>query len=113
MPYDTQTAARVRNHLSHFPELLVEEKKMFGGLAFMVNGKMCVNISGEKLMCRFDPDRTQEISLRCGYEKLVMKGKLYNGYCYVYPEGYEHDEDFKFWIRLCLDFNEKAKSSKK
>jgi TfoX/Sxy family transcriptional regulator of competence genes len=55
MAYSTKLADRVREYLFRLPDLQIEEKKMFGGLAFLVNGKMCVNISGENLMCRFDP----------------------------------------------------------
>lgn len=86
---------------------------MFGGLVFLVNGKMCVNISGENLMCRFDPDRRDELSQRPGYQEMIMRGKVYKGYCYVHPEGYEHDSDFRFWLNLCLEYNDTAKSSKK
>lgn len=53
MAYDTKLANRVREYLILFPELKIDEKKMFGGLAFMINGKMCINVSGENLMCRF------------------------------------------------------------
>ena len=86
MAYSEFLADRVRgsfkeNHTGF------EEKKMFGGLAFMVNGKMCVNVSGENLMCRFDPKLQNEISEKKGYEPMIMKGKEYKGYCYVNPDG--------------------------
>jgi len=113
MAYNPHTASRVRDYLEKFPNILIEEKKMFGGLAFMVNGKMCVNVSGDNLMCRFDPDRREELSHKTGYQKMIMRGREYEGYCYVNPDGYEHDKDFKFWVDLCLDFNDTAKSSKK
>ena len=61
MAYDTQLTNRLPKYLSDVPHLQIEEKKMFGGLAFMINGKMCVNVSGEKLMCRFDPKLQEEI----------------------------------------------------
>ena len=60
MPYDTHLADRIREHLVKFPNLKIEEKKMFRGLSFMVNDKMCVNVSGENLMCRFDPSLQEE-----------------------------------------------------
>ncbi len=112
MAYNPHTASRVREYLSNFPNVLIEEKKMFGGLAFIVNGKMCVNVSGENLMCRFDPSRGEELSHKTGYQKVVMRGREYKGYCYVNPEGYDHEEEFRYWVNLCLAFNEKAKSSK-
>ena len=53
MAYDTKLADRIREYLAEIPNLKIEEKKMFRGLTFMVNGKMCINVSGENLMCRF------------------------------------------------------------
>ena len=113
MAYDIQLADRVREYLVKFPNLEIEEKKMFRGLAFLINGKMCVNISGQNLMCRFDPIQTEKLAERTGFLPMIMKGKVYKGYCYVEPTGIKSKKDFEYWINLCLDFNEKAKSSKK
>lgn len=55
MPYDLSLANNIRTYLATIPKLKIEEKKMFRGLAFMVNGKMCIDVSGDNLMCRFDP----------------------------------------------------------
>jgi hypothetical protein len=113
MAYNMKLADRVREYLVHLPDIHIEEKKMFGGLAFLVNGKMCVNVSGENLMCRFDPILHKEISKRKGFQTMMMKGKAYKGYCYVKPEGIKKENDFKYWINLCLSFNKQAKSSRK
>lgn len=113
MAYDIKLAERVRGYLEAFPELKVEEKKMFRGLSFLVNGKMCVNVSGDNLMCRFDPALQETLSKRTGYLPMIMKERVYNGYCYVEPAGFKAKKDFEYWVNLCLDFNEKAKSSKK
>lgn len=86
---------------------------MFSGLAFMVNDKMCINVSGEKLMCRFDPDLEEEVSEKNGFQPMIMRGRQLNGYCYVDPIGFTTKKDFEYWINLCLDYNKKAKSSKK
>ena len=112
MSYNLKLAERVRLRLSDLLDLKIEEKKMFGGLAFLIEDKMCINVSGENLMCRFDPDLQQEISARPGYQPMVMKGKEYKGYCYVEPIGFMAEKDFEYWIDLCLDFNEKATRSK-
>lgn len=111
MAYNTKLADRVREYLAHLPNLKIEEKKMFGGLAFMVNGKMCVNVSGENLMCRFDPSLKEEISKKKGFQPTIMNGREYKGYCYVNPEGFKQKKDFEYWIKLCLSFNKQAKSS--
>lgn len=112
MAYDTALAARVRAYFLFRPQFPVAEKKMFGGLAFLVNGKMCVNVSGDKLMCRFRPEQNEAIAQRPGFEPMIMRGKELKGYCYVRPEGFDLDRDFDFWLETCLAFNSVALSSK-
>lgn len=113
MPYDDTLADRVREYLSEVSKAKIEEKKMFSGLAFLINGKMCINISGEKLMCRFEPALHDEIAEKTGYEPMIMRGKELSGYCYVNPDGFKTKKEFEYWIKVCLDFNDKAISSKK
>ncbi|MCD6067647.1 MAG: hypothetical protein K0S33_2473 [Bacteroidetes bacterium] len=113
MAYDTQLADRIREYLADLPDLEIEEKKMFRGLAFMVNGKMCVNVSGENLMCRFDPERMEELAGKRGFEPMIMKGRELSGYCYISPEGIKTKKELAWFIDVCLEFNEQAKVSKK
>jgi hypothetical protein len=113
MAYSTALADRIREYLAEIPNITVEEKTMFGGLAFLVNDKMCINIGEDVLMCRFDPERTEEIAERDGFLPVVMRGKEIKGYCYVEEFGFKKKEDFAFWLELCLEFNSRAKSSKK
>ena len=113
MAYDIELAQHVRDYLRHVPGVTVEEKKMFGGLAFLVNGKMCVNATSTGLMRRFDPNTLPEIAKRHGYRPMVMRGKHLPGYCYVAPEGYKNSDDFSYWLEVCLAFNGRAKPSKK
>ena len=113
MPYSTKLAERVRAYLEDITGLKIEEKAMFKGLAFLVNGKMCVNVSGEDLMCRYDPELELEVTERTGFQPMIMKGKQLRGYCYVSEEGYKSKANFEYWLKLCLDFKEKAKASKK
>lgn len=113
MAYNLKVADRVREYLAKFTDKNIEEKNMFAGLAFMVNDKMCINVSGENLLCRFDSKKIEEVSSKMGYQPMVMKGKEYKGYCYVAPEGFQTKQDFEYWLNLCLSFNDEAKSSKK
>lgn len=113
MAYDILLADRIREYLLNFPKLKVEEKEMFKGLAFLINGKMCINVSHDNLMCRFDPALFDEIAEKNGFMPVVMKGKEMKGYCYVEPTGIRSKKDLAFWIDLALSFNEKAKASKK
>jgi hypothetical protein len=113
MAYDTELADRIRTYLLRFPELAIEEKEMFRGLTFMVNDKMCVGVSGENLMCRFDPDLQEGVVEKNGFQPMVMKGKELKGYGYVHPVALKGSKAFAYWVDLCLDYNERAKSSKK
>jgi hypothetical protein len=111
--YSIELADRIRKYLQAIPKIKVEEKKMFSGLAFLVNGKMCVNVSGEDLMCRYDPSLKNEVSMKVGFEPMIMKGREYQGYCYVSKPGYRSNADFEYWLALCLNFNKKAKATKR
>ena len=113
MAYSIKLADRVRTYLENIPDLKVDEKKMFRGLAFLVNGKMCINVSDENLMCRFDPEREHQVAERFGFLPMIMRGKQLHGYCYVSELGYKSKANFEYWLKLCLDFNSKAKVSKK
>lgn len=113
MAYDLQLADRIREYLVLYPALHIEEKQMFSGLAFMVNGKMCINVSGDNLMCRFDPMLQELIAEKTGFQPMIMKGKELAGYCYVMPEGFRLKKDFVYWLDLCLSYNDTAKASKR
>jgi hypothetical protein len=79
----------------------------------MVNGKMCVNVSGEDLMVRIDPKEHEAAIKRKGARTVNMKGRDYKGFVYVSEDGVEAGKDFDHWIALALDFNKRAKSSRK
>lgn len=113
MAYNVQLADRIRNYLVDYSRHSVEEKEMFRGLTFMVNHKMCISVSGENLMCRFDPGIHEAVAEKSGFQPMIMKGKELQGYCYVHPVGFRSGKDFAYWVNLCLDYNERARSSKK
>ncbi|WP_221391944.1 TfoX/Sxy family protein [Dyadobacter sp. NIV53] len=113
MPYDINLADKVRAYLAEIPEIEINEKEMFSVLNFMVNEKTCVCVSGEKLMLRFDPGLQEDLAEINGYETMLMKGKIFRGYCYINPEGFKTIKEFKYLIDLCLAYNKVAKSSNK
>src|SRR5690348_13123846 len=113
MAYSEKLADRIRESLSQFPKIKVEEKKMFRGIVFMVNGKMCVNVSHDDMMCRIDPDLHETVLEKKGCRPMVMKGRVYKGFVYVSEEGMKTKKQFDYWIGLALEFNKKAKASKK
>ena len=89
------------------------DKRMFGGNCFMVDDKMCFGTFKGGLMVRVDPEEFEALIVRPGTEQMVQNGREMKGYLWVAPEGYDLDEDLEFWINKCLEFNPKAKASKK
>ncbi|MFZ5554614.1 MAG: TfoX/Sxy family protein [Bacteroidota bacterium] len=102
---------RVREALQHLDN--VEEKKMFRGTTFMVNGKMCFSSGDDKLMCRIDPTIHDDLLRTKKCETMKMKNKEYRGYLFIHEDNLKAKKEFEFWINLALDFNKKARSSKK
>jgi TfoX/Sxy family transcriptional regulator of competence genes len=111
MAYNEKLADRVREALADIPN--VEEKKMFRGVTFMVNDKMCVSVSGDELMLRLDPEITEQLAEENGTRSMVHGGKYMKGFIYIGEERFRNKKDFDHWIKLALDFNPKAKASKK
>jgi TfoX/Sxy family transcriptional regulator of competence genes len=111
MAYNEQLADRVRLALSGIRK--VEEKKMMGGLTFMVNGKMCVGILKDELMCRIDPELHDAALRRKGCREMDFTGKPMKGFVFVEPPGTKSDKDLAGWVSLSLEFNKNAKPSKK
>ena len=111
MAYDENLANRIRIRLAEIPK--VEEKFMFGGVCFMLKGKMCVGIVKDEMMCRIGPDVYEAALEKNGCREMIFTGKPMKGYIYVSDEGMKSKKDFDYWINLCLEFNSKAKASKK
>ena len=111
MAYNEKLTNRVRSMLAQFPD--TEEKKMFRGITFMVNGKMCITVGDNEIMCRIDPELHEACVAKKGCRPVVMKGREYKGYVYINTEGMKTNKDFAYWIGLALEFNKRAKASKK
>lgn len=111
MAYNKKIADRIREALSHIKD--IEEKKMFRGVTFMVKGKMCISVGDDEMMCRIDPALQEELIKKKGCSIMKMRGREYKGYVLVSEEGMKSKKDFDYWIALALDFNERAKSSKR
>jgi TfoX/Sxy family transcriptional regulator of competence genes len=109
MTYNEILAQKVRDAIAHIPRVV--EKKMFGGIAFMVNGKMCVSAGKDRLMCRIDPAIHEEVLKKKGCRTVIMKGREYKGYVFVSKEGLRTRKDLDYWIGLALGYNKRAKAS--
>ena len=110
--YDIQLADRVREIIVR-THTDIEEKKMFGGLCFMVNGKMCVGVESERMMVRFDPARNDEIMKLNGAGPMDFTKKVMRGFAFVEADALETTKELEFWVGLALEFNTRAKASKK
>lgn len=111
MSYNLKLADRVREALEHLPD--AEEKAMFRGICFMVNGKMCVCISGDEMLCRIGADQMDTVLENNYVRQMIIRNRPGKDFVYVSEEGYHNKKDFDHWIKLSLDFNPLAKASKK
>jgi TfoX/Sxy family transcriptional regulator of competence genes len=91
----------------------VEEKAMFGGLCFMVNDKMCVGVNKGRLMVRFDPAKNEEVMEKEGARPTEFTGRTMKGFAFVDENVLTTKKKLEYWIKLALDFNKHARSSKK
>jgi len=112
MAYNEKLADRVREIISATHKI-TEEKKMFGGLCFMVNDKMCIGVEKERLMVRFDPARSDEVMEEEGCRPMDFTGKVMKGYVFVDADVLDTKNKLAYWVKLALDYNKTAKASKK
>jgi TfoX/Sxy family transcriptional regulator of competence genes len=102
MAYDEGLAERIRDALRGRPN--VGERKMFGGIAFMLDGHMAVGIVGETLMARVGPERYTDALRLPQVRPMDFTGRPMKGYVYVDPPGIESDAALKNWIHACAAF---------
>lgn len=82
------------------------EKKMFGGLSFMVKGHMCCGVVGDELMVRVGPDGYEAALERPHARPMDFTGKPLKGFVYVAAQGFSTQSTLERWIRLALEFVE-------
>ena len=111
MAYDKMLADRIRERLAGLP--VIEEKEMMGGLTFMVNDKMCVGVIKDEMMCRIDPEFHESAIEMRGCRTMDFTKRPMRGYVLIDDSGMRTPKEFDYWINLALEFNDKAKSSKK
>ena len=112
MAYDEKLADRVRELIAA-THRITEEKKMFGGLCFMVNDKMCIGVEQERLMIRLDPARYEEVMEKEGCHPMDFTGKVMKGYVFVDADVLTTKKKLAYWVALALEYNKIAKASKK
>ena len=112
MSYNESLANRTREIIS-VTHKNIEEKKMFGGLCFMVNDKMCVGVEKERLMIRLNPEKYDEVLEKEGCTPMDFTGKIMKGYVFVNIDALATKKKLEYWIKLALEYNKIAKPSKK
>jgi TfoX/Sxy family transcriptional regulator of competence genes len=100
--YDEALAERVRAEL--LPVSNVEEKKMFGGVTFMVSGQMCCGVLKNDLVVKTGPDGFDELVARPHVRPFDFSGRPMVGMVYVASPGVDTDEQLHEWIARGLDF---------
>jgi TfoX/Sxy family transcriptional regulator of competence genes len=102
MAFDEGLAVRIEEALVDVPH--VEQKKMFGGLAFMVRQHMCVGVIDDMLMARVGPEQYADCLKEKFAKEMTFTGKPLKGMVYVEPEGVSEDEQLSEWIEKCLNY---------
>ncbi len=111
MAYSEKIANRIREQIADLP--VIEEKEMMGGLVFMVNGKMCVGVIKDEMMCRIDPNIHNTVIEKNGCRTMDFTKRPMKGYILIDDDGMKTQADLKYWIDLALSFNQFAKASPK
>ncbi|WP_010584578.1 TfoX/Sxy family protein [Schlesneria paludicola] len=112
MAYDEDLAERVRAVLAA-RLVSADERPMMGGLCFMVDGKMCLGISKNRLMARIDRAIYDEALTRKGCIPMEITGRPMRGFVFVTPEGLRSKRNLESWVDLALEFNPRAVASRR
>jgi hypothetical protein len=103
MAYDGELANRLRELIG--TEQGLSEKRMFGGLAFLINGHISVSASGQGgLLVRVDPERTDELLSRPHATRFEMRGREMDGWLRVDPQGLKTRRELERWVRTGVSY---------
>ena len=109
MAFSEHLVERVRVRLKKAN--ITDEKKMMGGLIFMVNGKMCIGVDIDKktgfdrLMVRVGKASHEQLVFKKGSKEMDFTGRTMRGFLFVDPDGFDSEEDLDFWVEKALEFN--------
>jgi len=106
MAYNMERTEQVRHRLAHIPN--VEERKMFGSIGFIVNGKLCIGVGDHAdhiMMVRVGLSEYDEALKKRGAHPATMRGREMRGYIFLTKEALESEEDLDYWVQLALNFN--------
>src|SRR5467141_3661911 len=100
MPFDESLAARIRDALARKKN--IEEKKIFGGVGFLLNGNMLVGVWKDSLIVRLGPDEGEEALKEPHVKEFDITGRAMRGWVLVVPEGVEDDAQLSAWIQRAV-----------
>jgi TfoX/Sxy family transcriptional regulator of competence genes len=102
MGYDEATAERVRRVLSARTDVI--EKRMVGGLSFLVEGSMCCGVTGADLMVRVGADARDRVLAEPHVKPMELGGRPLAAFVLIEPAGFETDDSLAAWVRRGIDF---------
>ena len=102
MPYDEAAADRIRALIRDRHR--VAEKKMFGGVGFLLNGNMCCGVWREFLILRVGPERYAELLGHPDVREFDITGRPMNGWLMVNPAGYRDADSLSDWLEVAIRF---------
>ncbi len=113
MAYNEELANRIREILAE-AEVNVFEKRMFSGLSFLVDDKLCVSVAAnDRVLLRLSPADYEEAVEKPGVDQMLRNGKAMKGYVFVHTSVLTTGKELKHWVNMALAFNPLAKASKK
>jgi TfoX/Sxy family transcriptional regulator of competence genes len=102
MAYDAGLAKRVLGMVGDQPDLT--EKKMFGGIGYLLQGNMACGVHGENLIVRVGPEQYREALAQPGARPFDLTGRAMTGWVQVGPDGYAAEESLRKWVELGIAF---------
>ena len=102
MAYDEALAERVLDLL--VDQQALTERRMFGGVAFMLRGNMGVGVTGDDLMVRVGPDAHEQTLAHPDAREMDFTGRPMRGFVFVQSEGLAEDDELEAWVRRGVDF---------
>jgi len=112
MAYNESLATRVKQILTA-KKIKHTEKKMFGGVCFLVDDKMLIGVEKERIMARIDPEDEAKALKKKGAKPMDFTGRVMKGFLFVDDKAVDKDAELEYWVDLTMKYNPKAKASKK
>jgi TfoX/Sxy family transcriptional regulator of competence genes len=111
MELDEKLLNRIRESIVNLSD--IEEKIMFGGVCFMIDGKLCIGVFKDEMLCRIDPVLDTVVLEQNGIRPMDSSGKSMKGFVFIGEEAMKTKKEFDYWIGLSLEYNPRAKASKR